>query len=136
MFSSCSFFRFIETWFYLFLLRVTLCCYSYFLLKKNLLLLLDRMVHKSFLMNWVMNLVLMIFGISISMMRFLGWKQFMIDKKSLFGKQSLVGYHLMFSTLILFLATFSAICRIAHGESMVNYTTKSTCQSTCRMNKK
>jgi hypothetical protein len=73
---------------------------------------------------------------STLMMRFLGWKQFMIDKKSLFGKQSLVGDHLMFSTLILLLATFLAICKIAHGESTVKCRTKSTCQSTCRMNKK
>jgi len=38
-------------------------------------------------MNWVM----MTFGISTLMMRFLGWKQFMVGKKSLFDKQSLVG---------------------------------------------
>jgi len=33
-----------------------------FFVKKDLLLLLVRMVHKSFLMNWVMNMVQMIFG--------------------------------------------------------------------------
>jgi hypothetical protein len=38
-------------------------------------------------MNWVM----MTFGISTLMMGFLGWKQFMVGKKSLFDKQSLVG---------------------------------------------
>jgi hypothetical protein len=107
-----------------------------FFVKKDLTLLLVRMVQFFFLMNWVMNMVMMIFLISTSMMRFLDWKQFRIDKKSLFGKQSLVGDHLMFSTLILPLATFSTICKITHGESMVKCTTKSTCQSTCQVNKK
>jgi len=41
-------------------------------------------------MNWVMNWVLMTFGISTLMMGFLGWKLFMVGKKSLFDKQSLV----------------------------------------------
>ncbi len=113
-------------------LMLLLLCF----VEKDLLLLLVRTVHKSFLMNWVMNMVLMIFGICTLMMKFLGWKQFMIDKKSLFNNQSLVSNHLMFSTLILHLATFLAICRIAHGESIVKCTTKNTCQSTCRMNKK
>jgi hypothetical protein len=74
-----------------------------------------------------MNTILMYFGIDTLMMRSLGWKQFMVDKKSLFDKQSLVNNHLLFSTLILLLAMFLAICKIAQGESTIKCMTKSTC---------